>query len=600
MISKISYLINKSDKIRIFIFLIGSVLATFLELVSLGSIPIFLMSILNLDQANLFPFNLIKINYSTINQNDKIIFFSLLLGLVFLLKNLYLSILIYFQGVLQKRFQISFGQKMFKLYISAKYKEHISKNPSIILRSITSDASGSSSLLLSYISLCKETLVLIGIFLMLLLVDFALTLTVFFFLSLVITIFFVVVKKKIYLRSKQIQLITGLQIKTINQVLSSIKEIKLLNNEEFFLKYFKFNLNQMETNRLKNYFLVNLPRYFLETISILTLVIISLFFAYTGKSFESFIPVLSLLAVSSVRLIPSFNTISTSLASIRSLAPGLEHIYDELRKVEKDDKFFLKDEKNFQLENFSSIKLNNLNFNYPGTSNFAIENINLEIKLGKKIGILGSSGSGKTTLIDILLGLLKPSSGELSLDNINIHDHLNFWQKNIGYVPQEINLIDDTINKNIALGVDEKLIDYVLIKQICKKLGLEKIIDNLDQKYETLIGNRGIKLSGGQIQRIGIARALYFKPKILVLDESLNSLDTRSENEILENIFGEKSIKTIFFIFHNLKLFEKCDHLILIDNGKLVSHGPLEKVKNNEKYFNLITKIKKKKDSDDL
>ena len=224
----------------------------------------------------------------------------------------------------------------------------------------------------------------------------------------------------------------------------------------------------METNRLMNYFLVNIPRYFLETISILTLVIISLFFVYTGKSFESFIPILSLLAVSSVRLIPSFNTISTSLASIKSLTPSLNHIYDELIKVEKDDKFFLKREKDFQLENFDSINLNNLSFNYPGSSKSAIKNINLEIKLGKKIGIIGSSGSGKTTLVDILLGLLKPSNGKLNLDNINIYDYLNSWQKNIGYVPQEISLIDDTINKNIALGVEDKLIDHVVIKEIAK------------------------------------------------------------------------------------------------------------------------------------
>ena len=594
MYKKILKITEYKDKLKILFFVIGSIVATFLELLSLSSIPIFLMSILNFDQNTSTYLSFLPFDFNNINQETLVIYFSLALCGIFLIKNIYLSILVYFQGVIFKTFQINFGSKMFQLYIKANYDLHINKNPSIILRSITSDASQSASIVLNYINLCKESLVLFGIFVMLLVIDYSLTLIVFSFLSMIVTIFFLLVKKKIFIRSKQIQFFTSLQIKTINQTLAAIKEIKLLNKENFFRKIFFYNIEKMESNRVINYFLTNLPRYFLETISIFTITLVALAFILTGKSFENFIPMLSLLAVSAIRLIPSFNTISTSLASIKSLSPSLNFISDELEKIEIDQKFKHKNIANIEISNGRLIKFKNVSFNYKGSDNLILNNLNTSIEIGKITGILGSSGAGKTTFIDIFLGLLKPSKGELHLKNININEKINSWQSQIGYVPQEINLIDDTIVKNIALGEEENSIDFEHLNSICKIVGIDQTILNFEKKDTRVVGNRGAKLSGGQIQRIGIARAIYSKPKILILDEALNSLDKRSENEILDNLKSLNYVQTIILISHNLELFKRCDNLILIDSGKIVFEGSYDLIQNDQNYNKLVREIKRK------
>ena len=346
----------------------------------------------------------------------------------------------------------------------------------------------------------------------------------------------------------------------------------------------------MEKNRLFNFFLTNLPKFFLETISIFTLALIALFFSFSERPFTEFLPVLTLLAVSSVRLIPSFNIISTSLANAKTLTPAFNFMLNEFKNISMDVKNLDKYKFNLLLD--KNIEIKDINFKYEDTSKIILNNINLNIAIGSKIGLIGLSGSGKSTLIDILLGILKPTSGSIYVGNKDISLSIYSWQKNLGYVPQEINLLDDTVIKNIALGCEDNEIDFQRINEISKAIGLDQIVNNLENKFETIIGNRGIKLSGGQIQRIGIARSLYFKPKILVLDESLNSLDEASQELIMDKIYEDKYIQSVILITHNQKLFSKCDDLILISDGRVAVQGNFEKVSKSEEFKNLIVNMK--------
>tara|TARA_B100001059_G_C17760183_1_gene542372 strand:+ start:35 stop:1285 length:1251 start_codon:yes stop_codon:yes gene_type:complete len=405
------------------------------------------------------------------------------------------------------------------------------------------------------------------------------------------------IKKKIFNKAKEIQLLSGQQLKNINQMLSSIKEIKLQNKEEYFKRLFSININKMESNRLFNFFFTNLPRYYLEMISIFTITLVTLFFVYSGRSFENFVPLLSLLAVSAIRLIPSFNIISSSLSRNKTLKPSFEFINEELQNKNIDLKFEQNDGNNLNLQKNGKIFFKNISFKYLTSNSYNINNLNTHIELGKNIGILGFSGSGKTTFIDILLGLLKPTKGDIFYENSSIFENINSWQKQIGYVPQEINLLDDTIASNIALGQETKQIDFTYLDEISKIVGLDKIINKLPNKYNTIVGNRGARLSGGQIQRIGIARALYSKPKILILDEALNSLDQRSESEILDNIEKLDTIVTTILISHNIELFKRCDNLKLIEEGNLVFDNDFNSIINNDYYKKLLQEnIKSKKD----
>ena len=597
MYKKIYNFIEPKNRFILILFLILSIFAAFMELLSLSSIPVFLMAILNPNFEELFFFQYIPFKLENINQQKLLLYLSIMLCLIFFIKNVYLTFLSYFQGLIQKKFQIEIGKKMFKYYIESDYSSHVNKNPSIILRSITGDSSQTASIILNYTNLIKEFLVLTGIFAMLIFIDFTLSISVFIFLSFLVIVFFMSIKKKIFNKAKEIQLLSGQQLKNINQMLSSIKEIKLQNKEEYFKRLFSININKMESNRLFNFFFTNLPRYYLEMISIFTITLVTLFFVYSGRSFENFVPLLSLLAVSAIRLIPSFNIISSSLSRIKTLKPSFEFISEELQNKNIDLKFEQNDGNNLNLQKNGKIFFKNISFKYLTSNSYNINNLNTHIELGKNIGILGFSGSGKTTFIDILLGLLKPTKGDIFYENSSIFENINSWQKQIGYVPQEINLLDDTIASNIALGQETKQIDFTYLDEISKIVGLDKIINKLPNKYNTIVGNRGARLSGGQIQRIGIARALYSKPKILILDEALNSLDQRSESEILDNIEKLDTIVTTILISHNIELFKRCDNLKLIEEGNLVFDNDFNSIINNDYYKKLLQEnIKSKKD----
>ena len=594
MYKKILGFIDKKNRILLLFFLLASVLATILELVSLSSIPIFLMAVLNFDQKDLFFFQYIPFDLKNLDQHTLVLYISLILCSVFLIKNIYLSLLVYFQAIMAKRFSTTIGARAFKYYIEADYNLHVNKNPSIILRTITADTSQTSSLIISYTYIIKELMVLIGIFTMLLIVDVTLSLAIFTFLSFLVIIFFILIKKKIFERAKSIHYLSGQQIKNINQMTSSIKEIKLMNKENYFKKLFFNNIILMEKKRVFNQFFVALPKYYLETIVIFAITLITMFYIYSNKSLDSFIPMLSLLAVSAIRLIPSFNTISLYLTRIKTLRPSFNYLENALSQKNQDIKFKQEISDSINLKKGDIITFKDLSFNYQESNTAIIDNMNTSIELGKTIGLLGSSGAGKTTFIDIFLGLLKPTKGDLFVNKINISNNIRSWQSQLGYVPQEINLIDDSIIKNIALGIAEDDLDLNHFNKICKCVGLDKTILQTRGNEEESIGNRGAKLSGGQIQRIGIARALYSKPKILILDEALNSLDERSENEILYNIKNEDYIESIILISHNLELFKQCDNLILIENGKIKFEGKYSLLQNNENFIKIAKKIKKK------
>ena len=284
----------------------------------------------------------------------------------------------------------------------------------------------------------------------------------------------------------------------------------------------------------------------------------------SGKSIDQLVPTLAVFATASFRAIPSLNRVMGSIQSIKYGNAVIKLLYKEFIEIRTNKNSFINN--NDKLLFKKKIDFKNLSFSYPLSKKIVISNVNLSISKGETIGIVGASGSGKSTLIDLLLGLLKPTTGEICIDNLNINRNLDTWQKFIGYVPQTIFLSDDTIIKNVAFGISDNEID---INKIKKALDLAQILDHFESLPEglsTFVGERGIRISGGQRQRIGIARALYNNPLILVLDEATSSLDSQTELEVMKSINLLKGEKTIIIAAHRLSTLEKCDRIIEVKN----------------------------------
>ena len=309
-----------------------------------------------------------------------------------------------------------------------------------------------------------------------------------------------------------------------------------------------------------------MPRFYLELISIIGLVSFILLLLYQGKDTTSLISTLGVFVAATFRMIPSLNRIIGASQSMKFNLPSVDIIFKEIRS-NIDVKDFNKTTKKFEFQN--EIVLDKVSFGYIPEKPI-LKNINLKIKRGKIIGIIGESGSGKSTLVDLLIGLHKPTSGNVIIDGKNDFKLGQAWRRNIGYVSQSIYLTDDSIKNNIALGVKEHELDLVRINQVIKDVQLDKFIKTLDLGVDTKVGDRGVQISGGQRQRIGVARALYNNPSVLVLDEATSALDVKTEKEVMKSIYSLKGEITIIIIAHRLTTLSSVDQIYNIINGKII------------------------------
>ena len=378
-------------------------------------------------------------------------------------------------------------------------------------------------------------------------------------------------------RGEQVQFLRGDQLRTINHSLGSIRETKVLNRENYLTNLFTRQVDAIEKHSFFLYFLSQTPRIFLEFIAVFAVALMAIIFVLINLSNEQILPTISLLAVCAIRLIPAFNLIVSSLSARRFSMPELKLISREMANVQTEDKFRNKnliEEKSYKKYFFKDqIKFENVFFSHENSNTKILQNISLEIRQGQKVGIIGKSGAGKSTLIDLILGLIKPTKGKILIDNLNLDYNLRDWQKQIGYVPQDIYLLDDTIRNNIAFGLNKNDINQEAILKSIELSRLKDYVNSLEKKENTVVGNRGIKVSGGQKQRIGIARALYHNPKILILDEATSSLDTINERKIMEEIYNTTRNITLIVVTHRHKSVSSCDKIYLLDNGKIIDEG---------------------------
>ena len=369
-------------------------------------------------------------------------------------------------------------------------------------------------------------------------------------------------------------------IRGINEGMEGFKEIRILGKAFYFQKMVHNGALEVRDMEVKSTLIGITPRYLLEFILILYLVLFVGVSTFLGHDFSLMGPTLSMFAVAGLRLVPLATTLSSSLISFRYGRYATSSLYKDLQVINNQDApdhpiLFSDVEKT---EYFSKLELINLCFHYPNVENLVLDNINLSIKPGDSIGLIGPSGAGKTTLVDVLLGLLDPQSGEIKYNNEAMHDCLDMWHAQVAYLPQEIFLIDDTLRNNVAMGIFKSEIDEDKVYESLLQARLMDLVNQLPDGIDTIIGERGVRFSGGQRQRVALARAFYHGRSVLVMDEATSSLDNKTEQEIVEEIHHLKGRKTLIVIAHRLTTVQHCDRIHRLDQGRIVESGTFEQV----------------------
>ncbi len=319
--------------------------------------------------------------------------------------------------------------------------------------------------------------------------------------------------------------------------------------------------------------MTNIPRLLIETVSIAGILLYVAISVIAGVNLNTLLPLISAFALAAMRLLPSVNRVNTYMANIAYYEPALNYIYDNVNvlKLREQEAYQLNDNGNRdkKLTLKDEISLEHITFHYPNTDKYIFKDAVMKIPVGKSIGVVGASGAGKTTIVDVLLGLLGLQDGTINSDGVDVLDYYEEWLSHVGYIPQTIYMLDDSIRNNIAFGVDEKDISDDRVWEVLKEAQLKEFVEELPDKLDSQIGERGVRISGGQRQRLGIARALYHNPELLIFDEATSALDTDTETAIMDAIERLHGQKTMVIIAHRLRTIENCDMIYEVKDEKI-------------------------------
>tara|TARA_A100001011_G_scaffold400523_1_gene515889 strand:+ start:9257 stop:11053 length:1797 start_codon:yes stop_codon:yes gene_type:complete len=581
-------LFTKSEQNKIIILFFGILLHGFIEITSIASILPFMSIVIDPSIIDTNFFLKYLYNFLNLNSyNDFLIVLGLIVFVLLLFSNAYAALIFWWITRFVQFQSYRLSKKIFSNYLSQSYIFFLNRNSSELSKNVLTEV---NRIIIGviYPMLLAIARIVIVLFIAILLLYVNPKLSIIMSLALIITygIVYYIVREYLWNIGELSTKATFEKYKYINEAFLGIKDVKLQGSESEFIKKYSNPAKKFANYTASSSVISLLPRYAIETLAFGGLLLIVIFLISSNENFMSVIPLVALYALAGYRIMPGLQQIYHSVAQIRYNTPALDML---LKDLEKDLSMINKNEQKLNLlpKIKSSIQLQSISFKYPKTDNHILENINANIKTNSLTAFVGKTGSGKTTLIDVLLGLLPINKGEIFFDNIKLEaQNLNSWQKKLGYVPQNIFLIDDTIKNNIAFAVPEEKIDDQKIIQASKLADLDDYISNLPEKYNTYVGERGVRISGGQMQRIGIARALYNNPEILVFDEATSALDNVTEKNIMDSVKRLSKDKTIIIIAHRLSTIKNCDQIYLLDKGKVSEHGSYDELIRNSKKFN--------------
>lgn len=572
MVKKLRYVFDRKDKIKLVGLAILMVIGSVLELLAVAVFNPFievLMQTSSIEEDSFLKLFFTHIHLNGIEQY--LVVLSALIAVIYLVKNIYLSFL---QNVILSfsyTTRMNLATRLLTTYMNEPYTFHLSKNIAEMQRCLQSDTSQFMSLINSCLQLTVEMVTCLALAAYLFHTSHSITVVIGVLLLLCIGLFFMISKKVSSRLGRQNENYNAKLFQWINQSLGGIKELKILQREEYFIDSYKTNYKKLIWGARVNELIAALPKYIVETVAMVGLVfaiIIKLLFGH--GALETFIPQIAVFAVAAFRLLPSVGRVNAYINSIMYNKASLDMIYDDLKEIDSEPVQEIEwQEKKEKWIFTKGVTVEHVSYHYPDSDVEVLHDISLEIPKGKTVALIGPSGAGKTTLADIILGLLPPVSGVVRMDQHNVYENLRSWREKLGYIPQSIYLSDDTIRNNVAFGIYEAQIDDNAIWKALEKAQLKEFVQGLEKGLDTYVGDRGVRLSGGQRQRIGIARALYHDPEILVLDEATSALDSSTEQAVMESIESLQGLKTMIIIAHRLTTIKNADLVYEVSGGNV-------------------------------
>lgn len=544
-----------------------------LELIGIGLIVPIVTVITNSSQGSsnsiLQP---VYDQFGIVSNNSMVVFALVMLGLTFLVKSIFAAYLSWSQIQFARQIEQDLSNRLFRSFIERPYLFHLQRNSADLVNTVNYETVAVQSSFLGILSLATELLVVIALGVLVLYAEPIASIATVLLLILASLAYNRVVRRRLSLLGLETKKHVPLKMQYAMQGFGGIKDVKVLGRGENFTDQF-VEQNFLVGQTLARYSLLGkFPAIWIEFVAVLGLIVTILVMLAQANDPTTIAPVLGLLAAVSFRFVPSANRVIIATNSMRYTLPAIDSVCNELQSgTEKVDLTHVGTLK-------TSIEMRNLTFSYPNTVRPSLRNVNIVVRRGETVGFIGPSGAGKSTLVDVVLGLLPPTSGELVIDGVDMHKNNLEWQSTIGYVAQAIYLTDDTVRRNVAFGIAERDIDEVALERALKSAQLWDFVQGLPDKTHTIVGERGVRVSGGQRQRIGIARALYHEPEVLVLDEATSSLDIETETEVMSAIRALQGFKTIFIVAHRLSTVQHCDRVYKIEDATIVGEGTLEQV----------------------
>jgi ABC-type multidrug transport system fused ATPase/permease subunit len=569
MLKKLNYIFDRKQKFELCINVVLALVAGLFELLGVSALLPLVNVILDPTAIdNNKYYSLFADTFDAHSITKFVVMFSILLIILYVLKNMYLI----------KRYEIQLNfmygnrkklsYKLMECYLQQDYLFHVNHNPLDLQRNVHNDTGNFMSVISAVISIVVEAFTCACMMVFLLVNDVFTTVLV----GVLFGVSFVVmykINKKRQVEAGEIERVSYAEMnKWIVQSFGGIKELKVLGIEKFFLDNYSrtFDVN---ANANKNYRLfIFRPKYITEMLAMSGLLITICIRMLMGVNVKEFAATLSVFALAAIRMLPGFNRLTEYVGNVFYGKPSVDALYEDLRQIEELNIGTISDNADVKrLELKNAIEVKNVSFKYPEGVKSVFENANLTIEKNKSVAFVGKSGAGKTTLADIILGLLEPYEGSVTVDGKDVFENDVAWHKAVGYIPQNIYLIDDTIRTNVSFSNDKDNDDKVW--EALREARLEDYVKSLPEGLDTVVGDRGVKLSGGQRQRVGIARALYTKPSVLFLDEATSALDTETENAVMESINYLQGKTTLIIIAHRISTIRNCDYIYEVGEGKI-------------------------------
>lgn len=582
MINKLKYIFDHGQRMRLLWILLVVIIGSFIELLGVSVFMPFVQILM--DTGAVETNETLAYVYNTFNFSDLRSFLAaitILIILVYLFKNVYLM---FMQNEILKfsyNTRMSLATRLLTTYMSEPYSFHLNRNIAQLQGSIQYDANQFMLLVNACLQLLAELAVIACLGLYLFNTSHSITIVIMGLLGVCFVFFFFISKKVSQRLGKQNEIYNAQLFQWVNQSLGGIKEVKVLNREGFFVNSYKSIYKKLIKGAKNNELLAAIPKYIIETVCIIGLLLAILIKMYFGQNnIEVFAIQISAFAVAAFRLMPSAGKVSAYLNNIMYGKPSLELIYNDLKSIEGCHQADFSQDKPVTSMKFDrEIMISGVAFQYEDADTPVLKNINLSVHKGETVALIGSSGAGKTTLADIILGLHTPTAGQILVDGVDIASNMDAYHHMLGYIPQSIYLSDDTIRNNIAFGVRPEDIDEDRLIKAMKKAQLYDFVTTLEKGLDTFVGDRGVRLSGGQRQRIGIARALYADPEVLILDEATSALDNDTEAAVMDAIESLKGEKTMVIIAHRLTTIKDADAIYEITDGACVYRNKEEVIK---------------------